>query len=265
MKINVVTETEKQSWILRRMAEELCQLPEFEMDLKEADATFFLNYALFDPKAPGFKAGYFTHLEHEGPTRQRFIDVAKQVDIAVMMNNKWTNLIPSSAIVKVIHPGSDLYSDTFRRQAMRFGIMGRTYKTGRKGEALVQQMYEWSKCTGFCEVYSYSPGWPCRQWQSDRPLHSIESRTAFYDHIDYLVIPALNEGGPMPILDALMARVPIIAPDVGFCWDYPVIRYETGSWQSLKEVLTPLTNPRSWHDWRRDCRMFFESILGVKL
>ena len=53
----------------------------------------------------------------------------------------------------------------------------------------------------------------------------IEQLPDFYRSIDYLLVLSENEWGPLPVLEALAMGKPVIAPDVGWCWDYPVIRY----------------------------------------
>ncbi len=55
---------------------------------------------------------------------------------------------------------------------------------------------------------------------------------ASYDWCDYLIVLSTLEGGPRPVQEALARCKPVIAPDVGFCWEYPVLRY-TG----LEEVM----------------------------
>jgi glycosyltransferase involved in cell wall biosynthesis len=48
---------------------------------------------------------------------------------------------------------------------------------------------------------------------------------AWFAGLDYYLVTSDSEGGPIPVLEAIAAGVPVIAPDVGFCWEYPVIRY----------------------------------------
>lgn len=63
---------------------------------------------------------------------------------------------------------------------------------------------------------------------------------SFYKNIDYLVILSNNEGGLMPVIEAIASGKPVIAPDVGWCWDYPVIKYNTI--EDLKQILTKLSS-----------------------
>ncbi len=46
-----------------------------------------------------------------------------------------------------------------------------------------------------------------------------------YDWCDYLIVLSTLEGGPRPVQEALARCKPVIAPDVGFSWEYPVLRY----------------------------------------
>ena len=52
------------------------------------------------------------------------------------------------------------------------------------------------------------------------------------------MVTATNEGGPVPVLDALTMGVPIIAPNVGWCWEYPVIKYSNN--EELCKIINSL-------------------------
>jgi len=64
----------------------------------------------------------------------------------------------------------------------------------------------------------------------------------YYDGLDYLVVISENEGGPKPVVEALARGVPVIAPDVGYCWDFPVLRYRTKD--GLLDIVRRLAVPR---------------------
>jgi len=59
------------------------------------------------------------------------------------------------------------------------------------------------------------------------------SYQAFYEQIDYLLIPSLWEGGPMALQEALACGVPVIAADVGFVPDF------LREWDSGAPVVAP--------------------------
>lgn len=253
MRVNIVTEKKENAWILRRMAEELVQLPGVTIDQPEgADAQYYINYALHNESHCGLKIAYFTHLEELGHVRERFIEVMKKCDVPVMMNSRqfsdlW-KLLKGSKLKKlcqVIEPGTE-----FSSNSVTFGVVGRTKETGRKGEHLVDLMVK----AGY-KVRAFGKGWPCKTYKFD--FSFIER---FYGVIDYLVVTSLNEGGPIPLLEAIALKVPVIAPDVGLCWDYPVIKYQRGRWDSLNDVLMKLTRPRTWENWREDHRKLFREI-----
>lgn len=252
MRVNIVTESKEKAWILRRMAEELVQLPDVTIgEPQGADVQMYINYALFNENHPGLKIAYFTHLEAEGIYRKRLFKVMLKCDVAVLMNGKLYSLALKSGKERawIIPPGTEFKPS----KPLVFGVVGRTYPTGRKGERLVQKMVE----AGF-DVRAWGHGWPCTILGS-----GVEDIARFYESIDYLVVLSNNEGGPVPVLEAIALKVPVIAPDVGFCWDHPVIRYTRGSWESLNEVLTKLARPRTWEDWREDHRKLFAEIGGL--
>lgn len=245
MIVNVVSEPKERTWILRRWAEDLASMDGVTIDHPEgADAQYYINYALYDEGHPGIKIAYFTHMEEEGPNRLRFSEVMEKCDVAVMMNKKLiTNQKKSVVIVPSTNIGVGSYKPIF-------GVVGKTYESGRKGQYLIQNMVD----AGY-DIRAWGFGWPC-----DIKGNGYEGLIRFYNSLNYLVIPSLNEGGPMPVLEAIALKVTVIAPDVGFCWDHPVIRYKKGSWDSLNEVLTKLDKPRTREDWCRDNKNLFLDI-----
>lgn len=63
--------------------------------------------------------------------------------------------------------------------------------------------------------------------------------------MNYILITAENEGGPMPVLESLAVGTPVIAPkNVGWCDEYPTIRYET--YDELENLLKSLVIKDTW-------------------
>jgi len=245
MLVNIVTESKDRKWILRRWAEDLAVMESVTIDHPEnADAQYYINYALYDERHPGIKIAYFTHMEEAGPNRLRFVEVMERCDVAVMMNSK---LIKFPKKTMVIPPATDL---GIGYRPPIFGVVGKTYDSGRKGEYLVKNMVD----AGYI-VRGWGFGWPC-----EIVGDGYDGLERFYNSLDYLVIPSLNEGGPMPVLEAISLKIPVIAPDVGLSWEHPVIQYDKGNWDSLNDVLTKLAKPRTTDDWRRDHERLFCAI-----
>jgi glycosyltransferase involved in cell wall biosynthesis len=135
---------------------------------------------------------------------------------------------------------------------LKFGVVGRVYETGRKGEHLAAALRK----DGY-NVVSWGKGWPVPEMF---PGSRWETLPDFYREIDYLIVTSLNEGGPVPVIDAIAAGVPVIAPDVGWCWSYPVIPYEVGDLDSLRHVLSKLSNPPTWQGWIDDHIELFRRV-----
>lgn len=257
MRINIVVKT---GWILERLARELvARIPNVRMNAAgwpptrptDDDATYFLPMkdVRHLPNVTGIRIGYFTH----GEDRARVYH--DQFDVHLAMNQQMARCLTALGVktVHVIRPGTDV-----PERPIVFGVCGRVYGKGRKGaflvEAAVKSGYQFVACT---EPQRGAVA-PCRI------THTIEQRADFYRSIDYLVVTSLEEGGPMPVLEAIAHGVPVIAPDVGWCWEMPVIRYERGSWDSLRAVLHGLTRPPTWDDWAEGHRRLFSELEARK-
>jgi len=241
MRVNIITKGE---WILRRLAQEAQKaLPGITIN-EEGDINYFINYALWRPMN-GMSIGHFTHIENLGPMRELFIrsiplfkycTVPCEIRKKVLLENGAKN-------VWKIPYGTD------RKKEIIFGVMGRACLSGRKGEVLVERINE------KYSIRAFGSGWPCKT-----EPYVYENISKFLESIDYLVVTSIVEGGPVPVLDAIALGVPVIAPNVGFCWEHPVIKYEAGSWESLDAVLYKLTNPPTWKQWTEKHRELFMTV-----
>jgi glycosyltransferase involved in cell wall biosynthesis len=165
--------------------------------------------------------------------------------------------------VTIIRPGTDAPP-----RPIVFGVIGRTYNDGRKGEALVAR----AVADGFLFVAcGVGVGRARRaraltrgQWPCSTP-YTIATRDAFYSAIDYLVVTSTVEGGPVPLLEAIARGVPVIAPPtVGWCGEFPTIPYDVGSYDSLRSVLYRLTNPPTWEEWADAHAARFKGLNGQR-
>lgn len=231
MQVNIVTE--QPGWILHRCAQELAdRLPNVTVNGNHlAGLNYYMPaYCWTKPDAKDPAIGLFTH-----PTPARLDAFTPRYRAHVAMNQRVAQqLRDRGADPVVIRPGASAAA-----RPLTFGVCGRVYTTGRKGEHLVGQM-----ANAGHRVLAWGSGWPCRTLGD-----ALSTLPSFYEQIDYLVVTSTEEGGPMPVVDALAYGVPVIAPDVGWCWEFPVIRYARGSWSSLASVLQRLTCPPTWQAW----------------
>jgi glycosyltransferase involved in cell wall biosynthesis len=259
--INLVV---KRGWVLERLAKELEErLPNVRLntgqDERTADPKAALNYYL---PAKDFRKypvdgpvmGFYTHGDNG-------FDLVPQMTACVAMNQRMGERLTAAGAtsVSVIRPGTEPPA----RQIV-FGVIGRVYNQDRKGVHLVQAAIDHGYTFVACGAKRNIRAMPRRQWPC--PLtHRIEKRNAFYQTIDYLVVTATDEGGPMSVLEAIARGVPVIAPaGVGWCDEFPCLgRYQAGDWASLNAVLTKLTQPPMWEQWAEEHRVLFGQLLDA--
>lgn len=236
-RVNIVVADE--GWILERCGREIeRRLPYTRVGRQadpSADINYYVNYSAFRGASGTLDVGFFTHVEERAPeARKRFFDVARQMTASVAMSSRYAERLREAGVanVHVITPGVDLERFT---PAIRIGVVGRTYHTGRKGEDLLRAVMD----EPHVEWHFTGEGWP-----GTARKYADEEMPGFYRSMDYILVPAHYEGGPMPVLEALASGVEVIAPPVGFVDDYPHIEFETGSADDLRRVLRELVAAR---------------------
>lgn len=207
------------AWILRRLARYLVdRLPYVHGSpwrpsaVREFDLTYYVNYQLCRrPRAPLRRAvlwrkprsrlngAFFPHREGN----DFFDEVARELDFCVAPSARYANYLrehcnPNSHL---IYHGIEL--DRFRPK-LRLGFVGRRYKTGRKGDALLSAVaklpYVELRCT-------------------EGKLTDAEI-PAFYQDIDYVLITSSIEGGPLCFQEGLASGKPILSTDVGMVSEF---------------------------------------------
>jgi hypothetical protein len=224
MHINFVTESKQSSWILRPICEEYQKLiPQSTItDLipdDTADINIFVNYKLYTD-TPTKTVGYFTHKEDNS-----FDVVSGLVDYCIAMSNRTATLLPKDKTT-VIEPSVD---PMYLGNDIKIGWVGREYDNNRKRSTWLESL---GKIEGV-NIYATNGKIP----KDKMPL--------FYKDMDYILITASNEGGPLPHLESLAVGTPVIAPkNVGWCDEYPAIRYET--YEELENLLKSLVIKDTW-------------------
>ena len=205
--------------------------------------------------------GYFAHVEQDERTRLKFLDIARNVDFCICHSKIYEDFIRNEAgvqAVATIPPGVDL--DLFVPK-VKIGIVGRTYHTGRKGEAVMAAVMD----VPGIEWHFTGSGWP------GPALNLSDSEMpGFYRSMDYILVPSLYEGGPMSVVEALACGCEVIAPPIGWVPEFPHIEYRTGDTDHLRQVLTELVEKRlalrnsvldrGWDNWINGHNAIFETL-----
>lgn len=259
--MNVVCKPSGQ-WILERMAHELARrIPHVTVNAgqstRQSDPEADLNYYMpardyFSSGCEGPAIALYTH----GSTA---FDLVDRFRACVAMNETMADRLRTAGArdVWVARPGVDPVD----RGPIVFGVIGRVYNNGRKGEHLVKEAVRAGYAVIGCAPDQRVRAMRRKQWPCPTP-YTIDQRAEFYRAIDYLLVTSTLEGGPMPVAEAVAWGVPVIAPiGVGWCDEFECLgRYEAGEWDSLRRVLERVTRPPTWDAWADTHRHLFETL-----
>lgn len=260
--VNIVTSD--RGWILEKLASEVAdRLPYVTFgDGRDPKAAiqYYVTYSCRGQRLSPIEVAYFAHLEPTGPAYDQFFTVAREVEHCVCHARLYEGVLRDAGIehVTTISPGVD--TETFKPK-LRIGVVGRTYHTGRKGEHLVAAVQdipeiEWS-FTG--------TGWPGPALE----LPGAELPD-YYRSLDYVLVPALYEGGPMCVVEALASGTEVIAPAIGWVPEFPHVEYQVGDAADLRRVLLELLEKkralrasvmdRTWDAWAEGHDRVFQDL-----
>lgn len=244
MRVNVIVTPPDLRWIGGRLARELvARLPQYGIEAG-INAPGDVDYHQFVYGKPERRPaiGVFTH----GQTRPAMF--GREYDATIAFNPAMIGYLlkagaPSPRLIELP------VGDEFRLgRKLVFGVAGRTYADGRKGEHLVAAMVK----AGY-DIRAWGSGWPC-PIVSDR----MEDLIPFYQSLDYYIDTSSDEGGCTPALECNALGIPVISHTLGVT--HPVIPYTTHVWESLERVLRRLTVPRTYDDWAREHAAYFKEM-----
>ena len=241
MHVHIVCIEHKSNQILARHIRALLEIPGFTVGKKpdpKADINYFYPY-LLAVDFPLFNstplAAYFTHHDtyHSKRKGEMWAEVAERVDLRI--TNAQRN-IASIGEAHIALPPMELEKfvpvDRPPNPVPVVGVSGYVYKGGRKGENLVAQLAQ-SELGQQIKLVASGKGWPIPtkeyRWED---LHK------FYQSLDVFLCTALEEGIPMPPLEALACGVPVVVPEnVGLLDDlkisYPSVAYQCGQYDDM--------------------------------
>jgi hypothetical protein len=248
-------------WILERLARRLtAKLPYAEFvpwEPRPRPSTrlvYYVNYALFRGPSGLIDVGFFTHQDEA----QQFLERARCMEFCVSMSRLYADWLRTHGVSRVAHlpMGFDYYG--FRPRLV-LGVIGRL-EHPRKGGWLVERLRQ----LPFVEIVATEGQIPESQ------LRDI------YQRVDYVLIPALVEGGPMCLLEGLAMGKPVIAPEgVGMVGELGpsehVLCYPAGDAEALKRLATAcfekklqrtrLVQNRTWDRWAQAHHLLFQKLL----
>ncbi|HEY2732493.1 MAG TPA: hypothetical protein VGI70_00835 [Polyangiales bacterium] len=260
------------AWILQRLASYLVDGLSYvegrawrPSAIEQFDLTYYVNFQLCRrPRHPlrrrllwrrarsRLVGAFFPHREDD-----EFDQVARTLDFCVAPSARYADYLrehcnPNSHL---IHHGIDLARFSPK---LRLGFVGRHYKTGRKGQALLDEVaalpYVELRCT-------------------DGKL-SDDAIPAFYRDIDFVLITSRIEGGPLCFQEGLASGKEIISTDVGMVSelrDAPgvhVFRDRAELFQILEQKLAERMKlrasiePFSIEHWVREHDELFRSLIA---
>lgn len=268
MKISITCE--KEGWIYYRCAEELKnRLRDHQVFINEqipdAHIYYYIDMGFYKMPSDGIDVGWFTHFSSSDI--EGWMRTAHELDFCIAQSEFSKNALVSRGLpeekIAVIGPGPD---QSFVPK-VRLGVVGRQYLDGRKGEHLVKALVEDPEVSDIVSIVAKHEGWGV-------PVNDLDYHD-FYNSLDFLLIPATIEGGPMPFVEALACGKLAIAPPIGYVPHFEHIEYKTGDFDDLKRVVLEVCRPiyeerraRSeqvkkydWEYWARAHEELFDRLL----
>ena len=210
-------------WVIGRIAEAICcerttlgRAPD-----PGADVNFYVNYQAMREPLPGtLNVAWMTHYPDEPRKRRKFHEATEKADWCLAMSaGTAKHCPPEKTSIWAGAPDRE-----FVKPVIRFGV---AVKPGpRKG---LEKL----------DAIRGMPGVEIVETGGTMPIAELPD---FFRSIDYLLVTSDLEGGPYSVLEAIAAGKPVIAPDVGFAWDWPCIRYD-GTAEGLAGVVRKLRFP----------------------
>ena len=226
-------------WILEKIADEIARAAarepgRYQVDVTthpsgRAELTFFLPESAWrDDLRDTIRVTYLAHKEDHPDAAALFEAVARKSDYCITSSSKYADVLRADGAREVFTIPLGVDTELFVPR-IRIGVVGRTYHTGRKGESLLARSMD----LPFVEFVFTGEGWPLpARHYGERDL------VEFYQSLDYLLVPSLIEGGPVPMLEALATGCRVIAPsDIGMVRDFPHIAFRRGDAEDLRRVL----------------------------
>jgi glycosyltransferase involved in cell wall biosynthesis len=186
-----------------------------------ADIRYYINYFLYNEKPlNGVTVVNFTHYDPD-LYFDKFIQAAKETEHCISISDETTKIMKGLGIEENKISTVIIGADKSFKPKLSLGIVALIKKNSdRKGEKLVKEITADKELVEDVQIVSLNDCWDLPIWNMDH--------TDFYRSIDYLLVPSLIEGGPVPFMEALACGTLAITPPIGVIPEFPHIEYETG-------------------------------------
>jgi glycosyltransferase involved in cell wall biosynthesis len=249
------------NWVLERLARRLAAklpyarfVPWKPERIPSARIAYYVNYGLYNGASGFIDVAFFTHNDET----LQFLQRARQVEFCVSMSKLYADWLAGQGVRTVAHipMGFDYYG---YRPRLVLGVIGRLDHP-RKGRHLIEQVQK----LDFVEVIASEGLIPEGQLRE------------LYQRVDYVLIAATVEGGPLCLLEGLGMGKPVIAPEnVGMVPEFPeaayIRRYPAGNAEALVRLVTDcyeekversrLVRERTWDAWAEAHDRLFTALL----
>ncbi len=249
------------NWILQKLSSVLVgKLPYAKFSAwrpdREGSLAYYVNYALYEQPSGLIDVGFFTHRDDT----HDFLERARSMQCCICMAKVYADWLKDRTPRDVVHirMGFDAYR---YRPSLVLGVIGRLDHP-RKGRHLVERIRQ----LPFIELVATEGMLP------------QESLREIYQRVDYVLIPATVEGGPLSLLEGLGMGKPVIAPEgVGavpeLCPSERILLYPAGDANALSQLVTDcyekklqhaaVVADRSWDHWAEDHHALFVRLLEM--
>lgn len=279
MKIRVIEPYHSQA--MRRWAQPILDNFDAFEGAGNADIDYHIPWhgLVKEPTGSGKQVMFYTHTN---PGMEKDLEIAvSHADAVICMSETGVKEIkeicPRVKPVRCIYP----YLDDFGPRKIRVGIVGSEQPNGRKGAHQLLEL-AWLMDLSpfmFCIV---GTGWDYVVEKlknigvSVDYKHSIPNLMPFYAEMDVVLCTGHEEGGPLPLIEALACGKPVISADHGLGKDIgvngAVYHYENidGLKTHLETLAEPVIRTKSLVDHMTlssfidDHRRFFTRLLGEK-